>query len=204
MSGKVLIEWRYPYCAQMTRRRYLDANGVRQTHSAISNIFFPADNEDRDGQGSSSPGNDHEDEIAADTHSSDVLGRDKAQPSEQPPAAPSSSSGIAALTTVPEDASNGLQQRSLQEDAPPPDERRAARASRKATSCCPHQPGDDTSTFYNPMAADVSYSMRHVEESWHHLMRSDDLSRFKQIAVCNFDFLLASVSSRSQVAATAC
>lgn len=56
---------------------------------------------------------------------------------------------------------------------------------------------DDTSTFYNPIAADVSYSMRHVEESWHHLMRSDDIAKFKQIAVCNFDFLLAAVSSNT-------
>ncbi|XP_016958398.1 protein qui-1 isoform X2 [Drosophila biarmipes] len=56
---------------------------------------------------------------------------------------------------------------------------------------------DDTSTFYNPIAADVSYSMRHVEESWHHLMRSDDTTRFKQIAVCNFDFLLAAVQTVS-------
>lgn len=53
---------------------------------------------------------------------------------------------------------------------------------------------DDNSTFYNPIAADVSYSIRHVEESWHHLMRSDDTTKFKQIAVCNFDFLLAAVS----------
>lgn len=53
---------------------------------------------------------------------------------------------------------------------------------------------DDNSTFYNPIAADVSYSVRHVEESWHHLMRSDDTTKFKQIAVCNFDFLLAAVS----------
>lgn len=57
-----------------------------------------------------------------------------------------------------------------------------------------HTVNDDSSTVYNPLAADVSYSMRHVEESWHHLMHSDDLNRFKQIAVCNFDFLLAAVS----------
>lgn len=67
----------------------------------------------------------------------------------------------------------------------------AVSAGRKSSST--HH-NDDTSTFYNPIAADVSYSMRHVEESWHHLMRSDDTTRFKQIAVCNFDFLLAAVS----------
>ncbi|XP_034650904.1 uncharacterized protein LOC117890259 isoform X2 [Drosophila subobscura] len=67
-------------------------------------------------------------------------------------------------------------------------------AGRKSSST--HH-NDDTSTFYNPIAADVSYSMRHVEESWHHLMRSDDTTRFKQIAVCNFDFLLAAVQTVS-------
>lgn len=43
--------------------------------------------------------------------------------------------------------------------------------------------------------ADVSYSVRHVEESWHHLMRSEDTDKLKTIAVCNFDFLLAAVSA---------
>ncbi|KAH8402086.1 hypothetical protein KR009_009573 [Drosophila setifemur] len=70
----------------------------------------------------------------------------------------------------------------------------ATSAGRKSSST--HH-NDDTSTFYNPIAADVSYSMRHVEESWHHLMRSDDTTRFKQIAVCNFDFLLAAVQTVS-------
>lgn len=50
---------------------------------------------------------------------------------------------------------------------------------------------------YNPSGVDVSYSTRHVEESWHHLMKSEDTAKFKQIAVCNFDFLLASVSGDS-------
>lgn len=56
--------------------------------------------------------------------------------------------------------------------------------------------GDEVSTNAVLMAqvADVSYSTRHVEESWHHLMKSEDTAKFKQIAVCNFDFLLAAVS----------
>ena len=45
------------------------------------------------------------------------------------------------------------------------------------------------------LSPDVSYSVRHVEESWHHLMRSEDTKKLKEIAVCNFDFLLASVSN---------
>lgn len=55
-------------------------------------------------------------------------------------------------------------------------------------------PSDTVSKLYNPSGVDVSYSTRHVEESWHHLMKSEDTAKFKQIAVCNFDFLLASVS----------
>lgn len=52
------------------------------------------------------------------------------------------------------------------------------------------------SKLYNPSGVDVSYSTRHVEESWHHLMKSEDTAKFKQIAVCNFDFLLAAVSMK--------
>jgi NACHT domain- and WD repeat-containing protein len=40
---------------------------------------------------------------------------------------------------------------------------------------------------------DISYSIRHVEESWHHLIRAGDTQKLKEIAVCNFDFLLAAV-----------
>lgn len=43
--------------------------------------------------------------------------------------------------------------------------------------------------------SDISYSIRHVEESWHHLLKSGDREKLKSIAVCNFDFLLASVNS---------
>lgn len=57
---------------------------------------------------------------------------------------------------------------------------------------CADNPSD-TSKPFNPSGGDVSYSTRHVEESWHHLMKSEDTAKFKQIAVCNFDFLLASV-----------
>lgn len=56
-------------------------------------------------------------------------------------------------------------------------------------------PSDSVSKLCNPSGVDVSYSTRHVEESWHHLMKSEDTAKFKQIAVCNFDFLLAAVST---------
>lgn len=55
-------------------------------------------------------------------------------------------------------------------------------------------PSEVASKLYNPSGVDVFYSTRHVDEAWHHLMKSEDTAKFKQIAVCNFDFLLASVS----------
>lgn len=58
-------------------------------------------------------------------------------------------------------------------------------------------PNDAVNKLYNPSGVEVFYSMRHVEEAWHHLMKSEDTAKFKQIAVCNFDFLLASVSVAS-------
>lgn len=53
---------------------------------------------------------------------------------------------------------------------------------------------DTTSTQQLSLGLDISYSVRHVEESWHHLIRSGDTQKLKEIAVCNFDFLLAAVS----------
>ena len=60
----------------------------------------------------------------------------------------------------------------------------------------PHH-GDETSTISTLLpvpGSDISYSIRHVEEAWHHLIKSDDSKKLKEIAVCNFDFLLAAVS----------
>ncbi|XP_046810063.1 protein qui-1 [Lucilia cuprina] len=147
MSGKVLIQWRYPYCKQLSRTRYMDTNSIRSMHIAIANIFFPADPEEQDCE-------EEEDESTEREISDDKQ-------------------SLASQTTMKDkDTFSG---------------------GRKPSG----HPNDDTSTFYNPMAADVSYSMRHVEESWHHLMRSDDMDKFKQIAVCNFDFLLAAVQTVS-------
>ncbi|KAL1138690.1 hypothetical protein AAG570_008752 [Ranatra chinensis] len=44
---------------------------------------------------------------------------------------------------------------------------------------------------------DVTYSLRHVEESWIHLLKAGDSSRLKQLTFCNFDFLLAAVRTIS-------
>ncbi|XP_014253729.1 NACHT domain- and WD repeat-containing protein 1 [Cimex lectularius] len=44
---------------------------------------------------------------------------------------------------------------------------------------------------------DVTYSLRHVEESWIHLLKAGDSSRLKQMTFCNFDFLLAAVRTIS-------
>ncbi|XP_065201622.1 protein qui-1 isoform X2 [Planococcus citri] len=44
---------------------------------------------------------------------------------------------------------------------------------------------------------DVTYSLRHVEESWIHLLKAGDNIRMKELTLCNFDFLLASVRTIS-------
>uniref|UniRef100_A0A8W7PUU0 NWD1/2-like winged helix-turn-helix domain-containing protein n=1 Tax=Anopheles coluzzii TaxID=1518534 RepID=A0A8W7PUU0_ANOCL len=53
---------------------------------------------------------------------------------------------------------------------------------------------DDNVTQVLNLGPDISYSIRHVEEAWHHLIKSEDTKKLKEIAVCNFDFLLAAVS----------
>ncbi|XP_020716255.1 NACHT domain- and WD repeat-containing protein 1 isoform X2 [Ceratitis capitata] len=141
MSGKVLLQWRHSYCAELSRKRYMDAQSTRAMHIAIANIFFQHENEDND-------------------------------------------------VSTSENASGECDKQSVISQR----ERESILAAERKSSS--HH-NDDTSTFYNPIAADVSYSMRHVEESWHHLMRSDDIAKFKQIAVCNFDFLLAAVQTVS-------
>nr|XP_036226005.1 NACHT domain- and WD repeat-containing protein 1 isoform X1 [Bactrocera oleae]XP_036226006.1 NACHT domain- and WD repeat-containing protein 1 isoform X1 [Bactrocera oleae] len=141
MSGKVLLQWRHSYCAELSRKRYMDAQSTRAMHIAIANIFFQQENEEND-------------------------------------------------ASTSENASGESDKHSVISQK----EKESISASERKSSS--HH-NDDTSTFYNPIAADVSYSMRHVEESWHHLMRSDDIAKFKQIAVCNFDFLLAAVQTVS-------
>jgi len=74
------------------------------------------------------------------------------------------------------------------------------RLSRSRTVNTKPHLGDETSLItistQQPVpGSDISYSIRHVEESWHHLIKSDDNKKLKEIAVCNFDFLLAAVSS---------
>lgn len=48
MSGKVLLQWRHSYCAELSRKRYMDAQSTRAMHIAIANIFFQHENEDND------------------------------------------------------------------------------------------------------------------------------------------------------------
>uniref|UniRef100_A0A182J649 WD_REPEATS_REGION domain-containing protein n=1 Tax=Anopheles atroparvus TaxID=41427 RepID=A0A182J649_ANOAO len=54
---------------------------------------------------------------------------------------------------------------------------------------------DDNVTQVLSLGLDISYSIRHVEEAWHHLIKSEDTKKLKEIAVCNFDFLLAALIS---------
>ncbi|KAL4131074.1 hypothetical protein QTP88_008425 [Uroleucon formosanum] len=44
---------------------------------------------------------------------------------------------------------------------------------------------------------DMTYSLRHVEESWIHLLKAGDYIRLKELTLCNFDFLLAAVRTIS-------
>lgn len=48
MSGKVLLQWRHSYCAELSRKRYMDAQSTRAMHIAIANIFFQQENEEND------------------------------------------------------------------------------------------------------------------------------------------------------------
>lgn len=56
-------------------------------------------------------------------------------------------------------------------------------------------PTDSKDTpFQSTLHSDVTYSQRHVEESWIHLLKAGDTLKLKTLTVCNFDFLLAAVS----------
>ncbi|EFN73134.1 Uncharacterized WD repeat-containing protein alr3466 [Camponotus floridanus] len=44
-----------------------------------------------------------------------------------------------------------------------------------------------------PQTQDLTYTLRHVEEAWLHLLRASDVDKLKKLAVCAFDFLLAAV-----------
>lgn len=41
MSGKLFIQWRHNFCAETTRKRYMDPDISRQAHKEIVNLFFP-------------------------------------------------------------------------------------------------------------------------------------------------------------------
>ncbi|GLV38693.1 uncharacterized protein CBL_05692 [Carabus blaptoides fortunei] len=59
-------------------------------------------------------------------------------------------------------------------------------------------PTDSKDTpFQSTLHSDVTYSQRHVEESWIHLLKAGDTLKLKTLTVCNFDFLLAAVQTIS-------
>ncbi|KAL1493229.1 hypothetical protein ABEB36_011321 [Hypothenemus hampei] len=51
--------------------------------------------------------------------------------------------------------------------------------------------------FQSTLHKDVTYSLRHVEESWIHLLKSGDISKLKNLCMCNYDFLLAALQTFS-------
>lgn len=54
-------------------------------------------------------------------------------------------------------------------------------------------PAKETPFQSAPRSQDITYTIRHVEEAWLHLLRAGDVDRLKRLAVCAFDFLLAAV-----------
>lgn len=52
----------------------------------------------------------------------------------------------------------------------------------------------DSTPFHSATRTAAAFTQRHVEESWLHLLLAGDFSKLKDLTVCNFDFLLASVS----------
>lgn len=55
------------------------------------------------------------------------------------------------------------------------------------------QPAKETPFQSTLQLQDVTYSLRHVEEAWLHLLQAGDVEKLKKLAVCAFDFLLAAV-----------
>lgn len=47
--------------------------------------------------------------------------------------------------------------------------------------------------FNSTLHTDVTYSNRHIEEGWLHLLKAGDTVKLRTLTVCNFDFLLAAV-----------
>lgn len=59
-------------------------------------------------------------------------------------------------------------------------------------------PTDTKDTPFNStLHTDVTYSMRHIEEGWIHLLKAGDTAKLKTLTVCNYDFLLAAVQTIS-------
>lgn len=54
-------------------------------------------------------------------------------------------------------------------------------------------PAKETPFQSAPQSQDITYTLRHVEEAWLHLLRASDVDKLKKLAVCAFDFLLAAV-----------
>lgn len=51
--------------------------------------------------------------------------------------------------------------------------------------------------FQSTLHSDVTYSLRHIEEAWIHLLKAGDVLKLKSLTLCNYDFLLAAVQTLS-------
>ncbi|XP_043276918.1 NACHT domain- and WD repeat-containing protein 1 isoform X2 [Venturia canescens] len=59
------------------------------------------------------------------------------------------------------------------------------------------QPAKETPFQSKLQSQDITYTLRHVEEAWLHLLQAGDVEKLKKLAVCAFDFLLAAVQMES-------
>lgn len=46
MSGKVLIQWRHSFCAELAKSRYMTKDSTKAAHIELANIFFSESNTD--------------------------------------------------------------------------------------------------------------------------------------------------------------
>ncbi|XP_050313345.1 protein qui-1 [Anthonomus grandis grandis] len=51
--------------------------------------------------------------------------------------------------------------------------------------------------FQSTLHKDVTYRIRHIEESWIHLLKSGDIVKLKNLCMCNYDFMLAALQTFS-------
>ncbi|XP_034250867.1 uncharacterized protein LOC117651170 [Thrips palmi] len=175
MSGKVLLTWRHHAIRQWCKKRYLgDRDALPSAHAAIASLFFS--------------------EFIAEGDIADLAQGDEAllplasRRSSTPQAAqedPLDREIIKEEEEEEEDDFSGNLIREEEED----DEAVQQKKSDDEDSASDQDSQD--------APCDVSYSPRHVEEAWLHLLGAGDHVHLLRHTVCSFDFLLAAVQTVS-------